>query len=156
MGWFHGGAVDGDRRGIKGYPAMHAEVLSTAVQEQLLSTMNWAELLSRPGLSVIVHEQPPFPQDDVARAAPLTADRPGCHQELLIHSVFVEKAALSSTSVRVIAIAKTWHVSETRPSTFSAMANEKVDVSGQPDAMIKEGFLASVRKLLNATYFHEN
>lgn len=31
-GWFHGGAVNGDKRGIKGYPDMHATALGTGVQ----------------------------------------------------------------------------------------------------------------------------
>lgn len=155
LGWFHGGAVDGDRRGIKGYPALHAEVLTTAVQRQLLTNMDWPKLLTRPGVSVVVHDQPPSAQDDQARSVPLIADRPSCYQELLLHSVFVEKAALSTSSVRVMIIAKTWHGAEAAPSTFSAMAEEKVNLTGDPGPSIKQGFSASVRKLLRAGYFQQ-
>jgi hypothetical protein len=157
MGWFHGGAVDGDRRGIKGYPALHGDVLSTGVQQQLLTGLNWPDLLNRRGLSVIVHEQPPEAQDDLSRTMPLVADRPACYLELLVHSVLVERAAFSSTSVRVMVIGKTWAAPDSPPKTYSAMANASVDLSS-PDAgviegALKNGFVASIRKTLTSSYF---
>jgi hypothetical protein len=159
-GWFHGGAVDGDRRGIKGYPAMHGEVLNTVVQQQLLNDIDWPGLLNRPGLSVVVHDEPPAPQDDVGRTTPLIIDRPDCYQELLVHSVFVEGAAFSAKSVRVMIIAKGWQSSDASPKTYSAMANEAVNFDSQDNGVIerslKNGFVASVRKTLTASYFQKH
>lgn len=159
-GWFHGGAVDGDRRGIKGYPAMHGEVLNAAVQQQLLNDIDWPGLLNRPGLSVVVHDQPPAPQDDVGRTTPLITDRPDCYHELLVHSVFVEGAAFSAKSVRVMIIAKGWQGPNALPRNYSAMANEAVNFDSQDNGVIerslKNGFVASVRKTLMASYFQQH
>jgi hypothetical protein len=159
-GWFHGGAVDGDRRGIKGYPAMHGEVLTTPIQQQLLTSIDWPAILTRRALSVVVHDQPPEPQDDVARTTSLIANRPDCYQELLVHSVLVEGAAFSARSVRVMIIAKSWQSANASPATYSAMANEPVNFDSQNSAVIetslKNGFVASVRKTLMASYFQQH
>lgn len=159
-GWFHGGAVDGDRRGIKGYPAMHGEVLTTPIQQQLLTSIDWPAILNRRGLSVVVHDQPPEPQDDVSRTNSLIANRPDCYQELLVHSVLVEGAAFSAKSVRVMIIAKSWQSANASPATYSAMANEPVNFDSQNSAVIetslKNGFVASVRKTLMASYFQQH
>jgi hypothetical protein len=123
----------------------------------LLTGLNWPDLLNRRGLSVIVHEQPPEAQDDLSRTMPLVADRPACYLELLVHSVLVERAAFSSTSVRVMVIGKTWAAPDSPPKTYSAMANASVDLSS-PDAgviegALKNGFVASIRKTLTSSYF---
>ena len=113
---------------IKGYPALHGEMLSTAVQQQLLGTINWAGVLASSKLAVVVHEHPPEPQDDQGRSAPLVASRPPCYQEFIVHSVLVERAALSSTTVRVMIIAKTWRDQTSPVETHSIMADEKVNL----------------------------
>ena len=156
-GWFHGGAVDGDKRGIKGYPAMHADVLSTSVQSQLLASIDWANLRPTPHLKVVVHDAPPPPQDDLARVVPLMGDATECYDELLVHSVLIEGAAFSAKSVRVMMIAKRWRAPERRPATYGAMSVQNLDL-GQVtpegvEATLKAEFLAAVRKYLRDEHF---
>jgi hypothetical protein len=157
MGWFHGGAVDGDRRGIKGYPVMHAELLSTAIQEQLLKAIDWPQLLATPGLSVTVHEQPPEPEDDQSRTSPLITDRPACYEELIVHSVLVERAALSASTVRVMVIAKKWRGQDAQPRTYTIMTDQRVDIAnadkGAVETSLKSGFVASIEKVLKSNSF---
>jgi hypothetical protein len=159
-GWFHGGAVDGDKRGIKGYPALHGEVLTTAVQHQLLANIDWSNRLATPNLAVVVHDQPPPAQDDLDRTAPLIADRPDCYDELIVHSVFVERAVFSATSVRLVIIGKKWSGQNTEPSTFSLMTDQKVRLDDQhPDNLessLKDGFVASLGKALNTKYLQRH
>lgn len=159
-GWFHGGAVDGDRRGIKHYPVMHAEILSTAAQQQLLTSIDWAKLLAAPGLSVVVHEQAPEAQDDRSRTARLIGDAPTCYDEVIIHSVLVERAALSANTVRVMIIAKKWRGPGSAPLTHTIMATERVDLDGQTneivEASIKSGFVTSIEKILGSSYFQQH
>jgi hypothetical protein len=156
-GWFHGGAVDGDRRGIKGYPAMHSEVLTTPTQQQLLTTVDWAKSLDDPRLAVVVHDAPPSEQDDRTRTTPLLADRPACYEELLVHSVLVERAAMSSSTVRIMVIAKKWRTQDSVPETFSVMNNERVDLGAADSKMIetslKSGFVASIKRVLSSKFF---
>ena len=154
-GWFHGGAVNGDKRGIKGYPAMHSEVLTTSVQRQLLASVNWSELLARPSLTVVVHDEPPPAQDDQGRTTALMPDHPACYQELLLHSVLVESAAFSNSTVRLMIISKDWRGASAQPSTYSAMVNAPVDLRTDPDASLKNGFVESVRKVLISKYFQQ-
>lgn len=156
-GWFHGGAVDGDKRGIKGYPIMHATYLSTAVQSQILSGIDWADLRSMPGLKTVIHAEPPPPQDDLARATPLTEGPANCYDELLVHSVLVEGAAFSSKSVRLMIIAKRWRAPESRPATYGAMSLENVDLrlgsSDVIEATLKSGFVSALKKYLRDEHF---
>jgi hypothetical protein len=157
MGWFHGGAVDGDRRGIKGYPVMHAELLSTAVQQQLLKTIDWPQLLASPGLSVTVHERPPEPDDDQTRTSPLITGRPACYEEILVHSVLVERAALSANTVRVMVIAKRWRGQNAQPRTYTIMTDQRVDIAnedkGAVETSLKSGFVGSIEKVLKSSSF---
>lgn len=155
-GWFHGGAVDGDKRGIKGYPALHGEMLTTAIQHELLTNIDWSNGLAKPRLAVVVHDQPPPIQNDLDRTAPLIADRPDCYDELIVHSVFVERAVFSATSVRLVLIGKKWSGQNGQPSTFSLMTDQKVKLDDRhPDnleASLKDGFVASLEKALSTEY----
>jgi hypothetical protein len=155
-GWFHGGAVDGDKRGIKGYPALHADVLTTGVQRQLLSAIDWRELLGRSNLTVVVHDQPPPAADDQGRTTAIVQDHPGCYQELLVHSVLVERAVFSKTTVRLMVISKDWRGSSSEPSTYSAMVDAPVDLAADADTSLKGGFVESVRKILMTKYFQQH
>lgn len=156
-GWFHGGAVNGDKRGIKGYPNMRASVLATGVQRDLLNRVDWSGQLAVPGLAVVVHEQPPEAQDDLARATPLVADRPACYAEVLIHSVLVESEVFSANTVRVMLVFKLWKASAVRPWTYTTMDTEKVrldrDAPDLAETSLKDGFAAAVSKSLHTGYF---
>jgi hypothetical protein len=156
-GWFHGGAVNGDKRGIKGYPQMHSDVLTTAAQHDLLQQIDWAKGLARPNISVVIHDQPPEPQDDRTRTQPLIAERPACYEEFILHSVFVERAALSASTVRVVVIGKSWRDPAAPPKTYSVMMDEKVSLGGQDDKLVeqsvKAGFLGSIHKALVSSSF---
>jgi hypothetical protein len=160
MGWFHGGAVDGDRRGIKGYPDLHGRVLSTAVQQQLLRDIDWKTWAELPAASVVVHDQPPEAADDLGRTTPLITDRPDCYTELIVHSVFVERAALSTTTVRVMAITKRWQGNLTTPKTYSLMTHERAEFGAGDEQSIerslKGAFTASIQQLLRSSYFHQH
>ena len=157
-GWFHGGAVDGDKRGIKGYPDLHGAVLSAAVKQQLLRDIDWRGLAELPPASVIVHDGPPEPGDDFGRTTPLIADRPDCYAELIVHSVFVERAALSDTTVRVVAITKRWQDRGAPPKTYSLMTKERADFGagdGQTvERALKGAFTGSIRQVLKSSYYH--
>jgi len=160
MGWFHGGAVNGDRRGIKGYPDLHGDVLSTAVQQQLLKEVDWPTLAELPASSVVVHDAPPAAADDLARTTPLIANAPECYGELIIHSVFVERAAFSATTVRVMVIAKRWQAKLSSPKTYSMMTDHRANFgTGDKPAVelsLKTAFISSVQQVLSAKYFHQH
>ena len=155
-GWFHGGAVDGDKRGIKGYPDMHGAALNSAAQRELLARIDWAERRRLPGLAVVVHDAPPPSSDDIGRTTALLADRPGCYDEVLVHSVFIEGATFSSKSVRLMMIAKRWRGSA-RPDTYSAMSVEKVVLTDKDPAVIekslKDGFASAIHQYLRDEHF---
>lgn len=160
MGWFHGGAVDGDRRGIKGYPDLHSGMLSTGVQQQLLKDIDWNSLAEMPAASVVVHDAPPEPGDDLGRTTPLIGDRPDCYAELIVHSVFVERAAFSATTVRVMAITKKWQDKQAAPKTYSLMTNERADFGAGDEQTVelslKRAFTGSIQRVLNSSYFHRH
>lgn len=154
-GWFHGGAVDGDKRGIKGYPEMHASALATSAQRALVERVDWSGQLDKPGLSVVIHDEPPVVQDDLTRKTALLTNRPTCYAEAIIHSVFVESEVFSAKTVRVLLIFKLWKGSSV-PWTYSTMDTEKVRLDGEAAATklsIKDGFVAAVTKSLHAGYF---
>lgn len=156
-GWFHGGAVDGDKRGFKGYPRMYSEVLNTAAQSDLLQSVDWAEKRTMPGLTVVVHDAPPPPNDDLARTTALISDRPDCYDELIIRSVFVEGAALSSKTVRLMVFAKRWRGAAGPPSTYSAMSIGKIVLADKDPAVIekslKDGFMFAIGQYLRDEHF---
>ena len=156
-GWFHGGAVDGDKRGIKGYPRMYSDVLSTAAQRELLQDVDWAERRTTPGLNVVVHDSPPPPDDHLGRTTALIAGHPDCYDELLIHSVFVEGAAFSSKTVRLMVYAKRWRGVGGMPATYSAMSIEKVVLTDKDPAVIekslKDGFTSAIGQYLRDEHF---
>jgi len=157
QGWFHGGAVNGDKRGIKGYPNMHSEVLTTPVQHDLLERVDWTRGVANSKIAVVVHDQPPEAQDDRTRTQPLIADRPACYDEFIVHSVFVEKAALSASTVRIVVIGKSWRNGAATPKTYSLMMDDRVSLGGQDDKLVeqsvKAGFLGSIHKALVASSF---
>ncbi|HEV2595757.1 MAG TPA: hypothetical protein VGU01_11200 [Sphingomicrobium sp.] len=156
-GWFHGGAVDGDKRGIRGYPAMHADVLNTAAQRALLAKIDWAELRAMPGLKIVIHDAPPPPQDDLARDVPLIGNHVGCYDELLVHSVLVERATFSSRSVRVMMIAKRWRSPDWRAATYGAMSVDTVDLGAgdvsATQAALEAGFTSAIHKFIRDEHF---
>ena len=156
-GWFHGGAVDGDKRGIKGYPHMSSDVLSTAAQRELLLGMDWAERRRMPGLNVVVHDAPPPPNDDLGRTTALIAGHSDCYDELMVHSVFVEGAAFSSKTVRLMVFAKRWRGAGGVPATYSAMSTEKVVLADKDPAVIekslKDGFVSAIGQYLRDEHF---
>jgi len=158
-GWFHGGAVDGDKRGIKGYPPMHSDVLSTPVQQRLLEAVDWSHRVHASNLTVVVHNEPPAAQDDQSRTTPLISDRPDCYRELIVHSVLVERAVFSATTVRLMIIAKKWHSHDAQPSTFSVMTDERVKLDEhRPETLessLKDGFVASIDKTLSTPFFQK-
>lgn len=159
-GWFHGGAVDGDKRGIKGYPDMHGSTLNVAAQHDLLTKFDWTSRRRQPGLTVVVHDAPPPPSDDIGRTSALIADHPSCYDELLVHSVFVEGATFSSTSVRLMMVAKRWR-GPSPPATYTAMSVEKIDLKatepGAIEASLRSGFVSAIDRYLQDEHFlHRN
>jgi len=136
---------------------MHAEVLTTPTQQQLLQSLNWSELIDFPRLSVVVHETAAPDQDDRTRTEPLIGDRPGCYEELVIHSVLVERAAMSSTTVRVMVIGKRWRSLGAPPETYSVMRYEIVSLEGsdvtKTEASLKNGFVDAIKRVLTSKFF---
>lgn len=156
-GWFHGGAVDGDRRGIAGYPNMHGAALDTAAQRRLLGGIDWARMQDGAARAIVLHDAPPQPQDELGRTKPLIADAPACYDELIVHSVFVEGAALSSKSVRLLIIAKRWRPEQANALTFSAMTVAKADYNvadnAAIDASLRAGFVTAIGQFLSGRHF---
>ena len=148
FGWVHGGAVDGNRRGIKGYPNMYAEALDTAEQARLLAQVNWPVQTGEAGLQISVHATPTGTDDDRTRTTRLIAGSAACYRELIITSTIVENAAFSSQSVRVVALRKKFDGTTALPASFSSMSMAKVDV---PEKTVPE-FDAKMRTAVQAAF----
>ncbi|MBU6266671.1 MAG: hypothetical protein KGN34_03960 [Sphingomonadales bacterium] len=160
QGWTHAGAVDGARRGIKGYPDLHAEALDTAQQVRLLTTIDWRGLTGDPALAVTVHAAPTGSDDDRGRAARLVADSPACYREIIVTSSLVEAAAFSSRSIRILVLRKTFEGAGA-PANFSSMAQAVIalpekaaDDDPRIPAAMQDAFLVAARKFAVMQSFH--
>lgn len=161
MGWWHGGATDGDRRGIKGYPHIHAEALGLPEQVRLLRTIDWAGETGQRADLVTVHDSPSPSDDDRTRTSRLVPGA-GCYREIIVTSAIIEAAAMSNQSVRIVALRKSFDASGAVPVNFSSMTSVKVEMPDKKDpafdekvvAAMQAGYLAAVRKFIVLQSFH--
>lgn len=164
QGWLRAGAVDGARRGMKGYPDMHAGLLDTAQQARLIATIDWRGILGDPALAVVIHPAAPDPGDDRGRTARLVADRPACYSELIITSSIVESAVFSTKSVRIQALRKRFDGAGSAPVNFSSMSQGIIRFSDEDkaakdadqrwDAAVQAAFVDAVTKFGVMQSFH--
>jgi hypothetical protein len=163
-GWMHGGAVDGARRGIKGYPDLHAEALDTAQQARLLATIDWRGAAGDPTLTVVVHPAPTGSDNDRARTVRLVGGSGTCYREVIITSSIVEAAAFSTRSVRVLALRKRFDGAGGAPVNFSSMSEAVIqfsdadkaakDADARMDAAAQSAFVKAVGKFAVMQSFH--
>lgn len=161
-GWFHGGAVDGKQRGMKGYPEMYADALDTPQQVRLLSQIDWRTQTGDPNLHFVVHQSPTGSDEDRKRTSRLVADAGPCYRELIITSSIVEAEALSSQSVRVVALRKKFDGAGAPPVNFATMSMAVVqipdkagaDYDGRMRTAVQSAFLAAVNKFVIMQSFH--
>jgi len=165
QGWIHAGAVDGAKRGVKGYPDLHASALDTGQQARLLATIDWRGAFGDPGLVVVVHAAPTGSADDRTRASRLSAeDSSPCYRELIISSSIVESEVFSKQSVRILALRKRFDGAGSAPANFSSMSEAAVqlsdadkaagDSSARMDAAVQAAFIAAVNKFAVMQSFH--
>ena len=165
QGWIHAGEVDGARRGVNGYPDLHAGALDTAQQARLLGAIDWRRAFNDPSLVVVVHPAPTGSADDRARTARLVAEgAPPCYRELIITSSIVESEVFSKQSVRILALRKRFDGAGAAPVNFSSMSEAAIQVSDQDkaapdagariDAAVQAAFVAAVDKFAVMQSFH--
>lgn len=165
QGWVRAGAVDGARRGMKGYPDLHANALDTGQQARLLSTIDWRAAFSDPSLVVVVHTAPTGSEDDRSRTSRLVPDGPSpCYRELIITSSFVESEVFSARSVRILALRKRFDGAGSAPANFSSMSEAAIlfsdqdkaaaDAGARMDAAVQAAFVSAVNKFAVMQSFH--
>lgn len=165
QGWWHAGAVDGARRGIKGYPDFHADALDTGHQARLLASIDWRSAFNDPNLVVVIHDAPTGSEDDRSRTSRLTAGGSSpCYRELIISSLIVESAVFSKQSVRVLALRKRFDGAGAAPVNFSSMSQAPIgfteadkaapDAGARMDAAVQAAFVAAVGKFAVMQSFH--
>lgn len=162
FGWAHGGAIDGNRRGINGYPATYAEVLDTPGQVSLLGQIDWPTQVGDPGVQVSIHPAPTGGDDDRTRTSRLISDSGTCYQEIIIASSIVELNVMASRSVRIVGLRKKFSGPGTPPVNFSAMSMAKIEVPDKtgPDfdekmrLATRNAFLIAVKKFVIMQSFH--
>ena len=165
QGWVRAGAVDGARRGVKGYPDLHANALDTGQQTRLLATIDWRGAFSDPALVVVVHATPTGSDDDRFRTSRLVAEGSSpCYRELIIASSIVESEVFSKQSVRILALRKRFDGAGSAPANFSSMSEAAVqfsyadkaaaDSSTRMDAAVQAAFVSAVGKFAVMQSFH--
>ena len=165
QGWIRAGAVDGARRGVKGYPDLHANALDTGQQARLLTTIDWRSAFSDPALVVVVHASPTGSDDDRSRTSRLVAESSSpCYRELIIASSIVESEVFSKQSVRILALRKRFDGAGSAPANFSSMSEAAVelsdadkaagDSSARTDAAVQAAFVLAVSRFAVMQSFH--
>jgi hypothetical protein len=165
QGWVRAGAVDGARRGVKGYPDLHAGALDTSEQARLLATIDWRGAFSDPALVVIVHAAPTGSADDRSRTSRLVAEGSSpCYRELIIASSIIESEVFSKQSVRILALRKRFDGPNSIPANFSSMTEAAVllpdadkvagDSGGLIDAAVQAAFVSAVNRFAVVQSFH--
>ncbi len=161
-GWFHGGAIDGDKRGIKGYPNMYADELDMQHQIDAFRQIDWKTWSDIPNLVITIHENVTGSDDDRLRKTKLVPNSSACYRELIISSVLIEAATFSSRSVRLIALMKKFGSTGNDTSTFMSMTRVDVAIPDKSNTSfeksirnnVKEAFMATVNKFMVAQSFH--
>jgi hypothetical protein len=165
QGWVRAGAVDGARRGMKGYPDLHANALDTGRQARLLATIDWRGAFSDPSLVVVVHAAPTGSADDRSRTGRLVAEGSSpCYRELIIASSIVESEVFSKQSVRILALRKRFDGAGSAPANFSSMSESAIlftdqdkaapDAGARMDAAVQAAFVLAVNKFAVMQSFH--
>ena len=164
QGWVRAGAVDGARRGLKGYPNLHADALDTAQQVSLLAHIDWPGAFNDPSLVVVVHPAPTGSADDRARTDRLVAQGSSpCYRELIITSSVVESEVFAARSVRILALRKRFD-GAAAPANFASMSEAAIyftdedkaaaDASARMDAAVRAAFAQAVAKFAVMQSFH--
>lgn len=160
QGWWQAGAVDGARRGIKGYPDMRADAIDAKQQALILKDIDWRAAMADPALDVVVHDAPSPGEDERGRTTRLVASTPACYSELIVTSSIVEVATFSTRSVRVQALRKTFKGDAT-PVNFASMSKAVIDLPeqikpGDPliDAATRRAFAEAMSKFAVMQSFH--
>ena len=164
QGWVRTGAVDGARRGVKGYPDLHANALDTGQQARLLATIDWLGAIGDPSVVVVIHATPTGSDDDRSRTTRLVAEGSPCYREMIIASSIVESEVFSNLSVRILALRKRFDGAGSAPANFSSMSQAAVlfsdtdkaagDASARMDAAVQAAFVAAVNKFAVMQSFH--
>jgi hypothetical protein len=166
QGWVHAGAVDGARRGVKGYPDLHANALDTEQQARLLATVDWRGAFNDPTLVVAVHPAPTGSADDRSRTSRLVAESSAspCYRELIIATSIVESEVFSKQSVRILALRKRFDGVGSMPVNFSSMSEAAImfsdadkaapDADARMDAAVQAAFVSAVSKFAVMQSFH--
>ena len=165
QGWVRAGAVDGARRGVKGYPDLHANALDTGEQARLLATIDWRGAFNDPALTVIVHTSPTGSADDRSRPSRLVAESSSpCYRELIIVSSIVESEVFSKPSVRILALRKRFDGADAAPANFSSMSEAAVlfsdadkaaaDSGARMDLAVQAAFVSAIGKFAVMQSFH--
>jgi hypothetical protein len=165
QGWVRAGAVDGARRGVNGYPDLHAEALDAQQQARLLATIDWRGAFNDPALVVVFHVPPTGSADDRTRTSRLVAQSSApCYRELIIVSSIIESEVFSETSVRILALRKKFDGADAAPVNFSSMSQEKIafsdldkaapDANARMDAAVQAAFVSAAKKFAVMQSFH--
>lgn len=162
VGWFHGGAVDGDKRGIKGYPEMYTGEVDMAHQVAAFRQIDWNAWADAVTYVVTVHESATGADDDRLRATRLVPGDSACYREFIVSSVLIEAATFSSRSVRLVGLMKKFDASGQKPSTFTSMVKADLVLPDKSSANFeievrkntREAFAAAVNKFMVAQSFH--
>ena len=165
QGWVRAGAIDGARRGVRGYPDLDANALDTGQQARLLATIDWRGAFSDPALVVVVHAAPTGSADDRSRTSRLVMEGSSpCYRELIIASSIVEAEVFSKRSVRILALRKRFDGAGSAPANFSSMSEAAIQFSdvdkaaansnARRDAAVQAAFVSAVGKFAVMQSFH--
>lgn len=99
-GWFHGGTVDGSKKGREGYPEAPPNPLTAEAQGQLLRDMDLPSLLALPGYQVVIHPNPLSSREIRASTTRLAPSESPCYAELMVDDLLLSQNVISGSALR--------------------------------------------------------
>lgn len=125
-GWLHGGIVDGAINGRKGYPPVPRDPVPTALQIELLSTLDLPRLLKLPGYRTIVHPEPLPSRAIRAATGRLTESTSTCYAELVGDDVFFQQDAFSGRFLKSLIRFRAFETGAQPVRTFGTWTETKL------------------------------
>ena len=119
-GWFHGGIVNGQVTGRKGYPLVPPKVIDTAEQVVLLRQARLQTLFNRPDYKLEVHTEALSSRTIRTSTTRIGPAEPTCYAELLVDDVFLQQDVIGGTYLKVLFRFRDFGAAATPQRTFSS------------------------------------
>ena len=125
-GWFHGGIVNGQVTGRKGYPVVPPKVIDTSQQVALLSEAKPQTLLDRPDYKLVLYTEALSSRTIRTSTTRIGPAEPTCYAELLVDDVILQQDVIGGTYLKVLFRFREFGAAATPQRTFSSWVQTKL------------------------------